>query len=192
MIICASGFMSGFCNVLHFACLFYIQTSSENAMQCNASSKQNQLTSKKERYSIAVSGVPSNGNGVCAGITGVASPGVCMGSVCVGFPSSGISVGNTGSDGMICVGASSADLVLLEDRRCLQCRRRSCRAAPSMQWRALWSTPGTDLRLGLPMGDACRGCSILPPLRTRSTRLAGSLTAILTEQRFGCGTPSSE
>nr|ACG45667.1 hypothetical protein [Zea mays] len=61
-------------------------------------SKHNRLTSKKERYSIVVSDIPSKGNGAYTGITG----GVCTSSV--GFPSSGIFVKNTGSDGMICVG----------------------------------------------------------------------------------------
>ena len=34
MMICASGFMSGFCKVLHFACLFF-----RIHQKCNASSK---------------------------------------------------------------------------------------------------------------------------------------------------------
>lgn len=102
MMICASGFMSGFCNFFIRIIIFRLRQKKKK--QRNASS--NRLTSKKERYSIAVSGIPSNGNGVCTGITGgVASPpGVCTGGV--GFPSSGISVGNTGSDGMICAGVT--------------------------------------------------------------------------------------
>ena len=66
---------------------------------------------------------------------------------------------------------SPADLVL-EDRRCQQTLRRSCRAAPTMQWQALWSSPGMGLHLGLPMEGACTGCSILSPSQTRSTQLA--------------------
>uniref|UniRef100_A0A0A9EH42 Uncharacterized protein n=1 Tax=Arundo donax TaxID=35708 RepID=A0A0A9EH42_ARUDO len=61
-----------------------------------------------------------------------------------------------------------------------------------MRSQALWSSQYMDPQLDLPMEAACMGLSILFPLQTHSTRLANSLTAISTEQIFGCAMPFSK